>query len=395
LHTKHEQDSIRGGESGRMLGVCSDVPSAGACAPSGPRIVTTRETRSEGVNPTTPLAPGEFRAFCQSERVEFATDGRRSIITLHPVPLDAASPNVAHVDWLSLTVHPPIAEGRGVLNWLMKHLKEVCCLPAPLIHDTRKGWNGYEHRFEICEAGRDGVKYGLFAFGGKRQRGTAHISLNAQACARIKDWNKVSAWGKTVHGKITRLDLAHDDLQGETFTMGNMVEWYSQGKFNAGGRQPASFLHGDWPVAGSPDGRTMEIGRRINGKMLRIYEKGKQLGDRNSPWVRVELELRGKNRLVPWEAVSEPGKYLAGSYPCLNFLTLRQEKIKTISKAAAISYEDSVTHARSMCGKLVNVMMQENGGDAFEVVNQLKRDGVPERLKNYVEHLPMALGNES
>lgn len=47
----------------------------------------------------------------------------------------------------------------------------------------------------------------------------------------------------------------------------------------------------------APDGRgrTFYVGRRENGKLLRVYEKGKQLGAENSPWVRIELELHNKD----------------------------------------------------------------------------------------------------
>jgi len=379
MQTKPEQDSVQGGESGAH----GTARSAGECAPIFPRIVTTGETGNDA----------ELREIDQTERAEFCSDGKRAILTLHPIPLEAVQPDVAHIDWLAFTLYPACSEEKDILPWLLPHLEEVFSLSVSQIRNTQKGWNGYKHRYDLIEPGKDGVQYGLLAFGGKLQRGTLHISLNAHACARITDWHKLGTWGKEQQAVIKRLDLAHDDLQGATFSIEKMVEWYAQGKFKAGGRQPASFLHGDWLVTGSPSGRTMEIGKRVNGKMLRIYEKGKQLGDGVSPWVRVELELRGENRLIPWDAVSAPGKYLAGSYPCLNFLTLKQEKIKTLSKAATISYERSVAHARLMVGKLVNVMMKTNCGDANEVVGKLKRDGVPQRLKGY-DGLVQSDGND-
>jgi DNA relaxase NicK len=67
-----------------------------------------------------------------------------------------------------------------------------------------------------------------------------------------------------------------------------------------------------------------------------------------------------------------------------------QEKIRTITKAATISYARAVEHARLMVGKLVNVMMMVAGGDAFQVISELNRDGYPERLKNYADFLPQA-----
>jgi DNA relaxase NicK len=206
----------------------------------------------------------------------------------------------------------------------------------------------------------------------------------------VSDFQTFAVWAELLQAKITRLDLAHDDIEGQTFTMKKMADWYQQGEFNCGGRQPSHTLAGDWLAEGSPSGRTLYIGKREYGKMLRIYEKGKQLGDTDSPWVRVELELHGKNRIIPWESIIKPGNYLAGSFPCLNFLSTVQEKIRTITKAATISYDSAVENARRGVGKLINVMMKVEGGDAFQVVSELNRDGYPERLKNFADFLPSA-----
>ena len=50
-----------------------------------------------------------------------------------------------------------------------------------------------------------------------------------------------------------------------------------------------------------------------NGKLMRIYEKGKQLGDATSPWVRWELELHNKSRVIPFDVLTAPGQYVAGA----------------------------------------------------------------------------------
>ena len=52
---------------------------------------------------------------------------------------------------------------------------------------------------------------------------------------------------------------------------------------------------GDWKYLDRDKlGRTLQIGCRTSDKMLRAYEKGKQLGDKNSDWLRIEVELKGK-----------------------------------------------------------------------------------------------------
>ena len=42
-------------------------------------------------------------------------------------------------------------------------------------------------------------------------------------------------------------------------------------------------------------GRTLQIGCRSSDKLLRAYEKGKQLGSANSDWLRLEVELKAKH----------------------------------------------------------------------------------------------------
>lgn len=357
-------------------------------AAHSPSSSNTRETIGDSKNPHNVGIGIEVWTEDGTERGRMTTDGKHVHLTLTPIPLDTASPQVAHIDWIAFSFTPEEGQHDKLFQLLtqLASILDMNCIPAI---PTGGGWNGYKTRHNLTD-GKE-LSLGLIASGGERQRGTLHVELNAQACSLVKDWVVFAAWGKSINARITRLDLAHDDIEGKTFTMQKMADWYKQGEFNSGGRKPTHRVAGDWLDPESPDGRTLYIGVRANGKMLRIYEKGKELGDSFSPWVRVELELRGKNRIIPWEALFKAGNYLAGSFHCLNFLSLEQEKILTITKAVKISYESSVEHARLMVGKLVNVMMQADSGDAFAVVDKLKRDGVPARLKNYAAHLPQVI----
>lgn len=370
----------------------SPVAQRGRTARSAPSSSKTRETKSDSYTPHGVGIGLEGWTADGTERVKITTDGKRSTLTLTPIPLDSALPEVAQIDWLAFSFTPTEGEGDSIAQLLaqLAPLLGLACIPAIC---TGRGWNGYTTRHDLTNGKT--VQLGLIASGGERQRGTIHVELNAHACALVEDWHTFAAWGELLHAKITRVDLAHDDHDGKTFTMQKMADWYQQGEFNCGGRQPSHSLAGDWLADDSPSGRTLYIGKRENGKMLRIYEKGKQLRDTTSPWVRVELELRGKNRIIPWECLTAPGNYLAGSFKCLNFLSIVQEKILTITKAATISYARAVEHARLMVGKLVNVMMMVEGGDAFQVIGELNRDGYPERLKNYADFLPQAFAGGS
>lgn len=255
---------------------------------------------------------------------------------------------------------------------------------------TGKGWNGYKQRHNIHHTQAD---LGLIAHGGDSQRGSIHVELNAQACALIGDWEQVRQWGECHAATITRIDLAHDDLTGEVVSVDVGLEWLKTGQFSLNGlRAGKSAVKGRLiDDLGSGEGRTLYIGQRANGKMLRIYEKGKQLGDSESPWTRVEVELRNKDRLIPWDTLIRAGHYLAGSYPCLAFLSQVQEKIRTISKAVKISLAAATHHLRETGGKLINVLLLKHGGNAAAVVNELKREGVPRRLAGYAAFLPVLL----
>jgi phage replication initiation protein len=187
---------------------------------------------------------------------------------------------------------------------------------------------------------------------------------------------------------IKRVDVAYDDLEGEVVSIAWALEEYESGGFSSLGRPPRHAVFGDW-LAGdrSKHGRTLGIGCRANGKYCRIYEKGKQLGEPGSSWVRVEVEWRGKDRLIPFDVLVRPGIYLAGAYPCLAALDIEQSRIKTIANAASTEYDAAVAHAKRQIGRLLNVMMEVCKGDAKEVVSKLRRDGIPTRLANYSHHL--------
>ena len=291
---------------------------------------------------------------------------------------------LAHIDWLAFTFTPPPEAAQAPIPWLLPQLFAEFGLPVFTAQSTGKGWTGYTQRVNLG----DNAQYGLIAHGGEKQRGTVHVELNASACAHISDWLAVQQWGETIGARITRVDLAHDDMKAEAVSIEIAKAWYKAGEFTCAGRPPEPQLIDD---LGSGKGKTLYIGNRTNGKLLRVYEKGRQLGDASSPWVRVELELRGKSRVIPWDVLTTPATYLAGGYPCLVFLSAVQNKIRTISKAVQITLESIEQYLRTAGGKCINVLMQASGGDAFAVINAIKRDGIPRRLVNYADFLPQIL----
>lgn len=288
----------------------------------------------------------------------------------------SASSGSAQLDALAFSLVPP---GEESMRWVMEQMQQF--LPIDRV-ETRKGCFGFKHSVRFG----DGV--GMIAWGGKSQRDRVYFSIQGKGCALVNAWAGLAAWLRAHGATIKRADVAYDDFKGDTASIAWAIDQYRNSGFNAGGRKPKHQVFGDW-LAGEAavKGRTLGIGSRTSGKYCRIYEKGKQLGDPASPWTRVEVEWRGKDRLIPLELLTEPGKYLAGAYPCLASLSVEQARIKTIANSATITFESAVFNARQQAGKLVNLMLQVWGGDVGQVVHELRRDGIPARIDAYSYHL--------
>ena len=297
------------------------------------------------------------------------------------------SPQTSHIDWLAFTIQ--LTES-NTAHWLVQALREF--MPQIIVKSNGKGWFGYKESHDIQHL-KSQVNLGLIAHGGENQRGTASVQINAQGCALISDWVGLQTWCTQNAKKITRIDLAHDDFEGRVLSIAKAKDWYAKGLFSQNGSRKGLTAVKPRLIDDleSGDGKTFYIGRRGSGKLLRIYEKGKQLGDRLSTWTRAEVELRDKDRIIPWDALTNPAQYLAAAYPCLGYLSQIQVKIHTISKSSKISLASATHHLKQMGGKTINLLLQQHSGDAYKVVDMLKRDGIPKRLENYAAFLPVAL----
>lgn len=284
----------------------------------------------------------------------------------------------AKVDWLTVTWYPDPDEH----------------VPA-LVHDFLQSVLGSVHGVESEGGGMFGYARGVrffvdlqgvehhvarLDFGGNHHKGRARLDLSGSACSLVKDWRSVQAWVSGLFQyTLTRVDLAVDCLLGE-FTVEDARDWYLAGDFNAGtsGRRPRHSLVGDWLAP--RHGRTLEVGRRENGKMLRAYEKGRQLGDSASSWTRFEVELRNKDRDLPLDVLTRCDEYFVGAYRCLSrLLDAAAQRIATHQKEGEISIQQLVSFARSAYGQLFHVLRARL--DVGEVLEEISRPGVPRRLE--------------
>lgn len=349
---------------------------AGAPAPHVPRVVTTGrktdqenpELRSETSGRIDPETGEHYDVYATGRggvRIERRLDLREDV-----------APSLAQLDALAFTVQLP--EGESV-SWLIDEMRQF--LPIDSI-DSRRG------RFGFKASALFGEGAGLFAWGGDSQRGRAYFSIQGKGCAMVENWPTLAAWLEQHRAVIKRVDVAFDDLDGKTASIAWAIEQYRSGGFNAGGRAPKHTVHGDWLHGdAATEGRTLGIGARASGKYCRIYEKGKQLGDAESRWVRIEVEWRDQDRYIPYDVLTRPGQYFAGAYPCLAFLSAEQSRIRTIAKGALVAFDTAVRNGQQHVGKLVDLMLRVFGGDCGEVVMRLRREGTPARIAPYSYHI--------
>lgn len=355
-----------------------------ACAEGAPLAGKTPRMRSAAL-PRVVTTGRKFQPHQKSSR--FEDTGERC--TMHPTgvgvkvvrhldPLTNAVPNAALIDALAFTVIPP-ASPLEPYAWVLREMRRF--LPVESVKFCN-GMAGFTHSALLP----DGA--GKIAWGGESQKGRVFFSLMGAGCSMVKDWAALQAWLQKHRARITRADVAYDDFEGELINIAWAVEQYKNDGFTAGGRKPRHTCIGDWLDGDTCEhGLTLNIGSRASGKLVRFYQKGKQLGQADSPWTRVEVEWRAQDRHIPYDILTKPGQYLAGAYPCLSFLDKAQCVIKTVSKAAQIVYGAAVENGKRSVGKLVNLMLHVYGGDYAQVVEQLRRDGYPSRIEPYSYHV--------
>lgn len=283
----------------------------------------------------------------------------------------------AKVDWLTLTWLPEPDEHIPAMvhDLLTEFLGGVMGLDCP-------GMLGYECgvKFSVPYHGEP-LHVARLDFGGVHHGSRARLDLSGAGCSRVTDFvslrNRLESLGEVT---LTRVDLAVDFVEGE-ITVDDAADWYTRGEFNAGGRMPRHSCVGDWLSEQSKHGRTLEVGRRSNGKMLRCYEKGKQLGDQSSRWTRFEVELRNNDRDLPFDLLTDCDKYFAGAYKCLQrLIDTAAEKIPTHQKEGEIALEVLTEYARSSYGTLIHVL-RVKGLSLDAIFEEISRPGVPKRLE--------------
>ena len=311
--------------------------------------------------------------------------GKRILTTLAKKP---AHKRLAIIDWLNITVHEDTwNKTRGEVMIDSDHyvieasrqLEKIFGFGVTSKRDM--GMNYYRESWVL------GEKFGNVCFGGQRE--TMLITLTGTGCQ-----NAAAGWEKrlydflakvAVRPSISRIDLAHDDLEGRYISVDWAAEqWKSRG-FNSGkgGRLVNIERIGNWDLP-TGAGRTVTFGTREAGKYCRFYEKGKQLGDALSSWCRAEVEFKSCDRIIPLDILLEPSAYFAGAYPCFSefFDQEHAKRLELKEKTAHITVDAAVRVFKHQFGKYQSFFRQLYG-DAEWLTKSCSDDldAVPKRLE--------------
>lgn len=246
---------------------------------------------------------------------------------------------------------------------------------------NNKGRNFYQYSFAIGENG----KLGNFCIGG--QRDTAMIMITGTGCAlALPNWEeRLNIFLNHIQGKITRIDLAHDDMTGTYINVDRMDEFELKGGFHCGGQQPNVEHKGNWRRP-TGKGRTLAVGQRSSGKYMRCYEKGKKEGDKHSMWTRLEVELKTADRVIPLDVLTDPSSYFLGSYPCVaeifeDFTEKQVNRITTNKKTAEVHVHHAFNWIKHQTGKYLTYFSKYlSPRQILQLLSSDNEDDVPDRL---------------
>jgi len=248
-----------------------------------------------------------------------------------------------------------------------------------------KRWQFYAE--SACILGRDGKLVGRVGAGSKAD--TVCVSLTGAGCSLVDDWFCTQVQARRLFAHLSRVDLAFDDFEGEIFKDIREVNvWALEGRFNASTGRPCETYFLDDHHRGK--GSTVYVGSR-GRKMLCIYEKGKQLKDRCSRWVRCELRLWAADCVLPLELLTEPLSFLRGSYDLLAELlpdeadTAKPERIARTVKATA---DAAVDFLRQQVGPTLDLLVRSLGPEVWTLLqDRVLRSTVPRRFKGIARDL--------
>ncbi|MCC8363259.1 replication initiation factor domain-containing protein [Lysobacter sp. A6] len=232
-----------------------------------------------------------------------------------------------------------------------------------VLSDDVRGGRFYAWRIAIQD-GISGDFCGVVELGGAhtlRRDGTVtcRLELSGDGCRRCdgagdghaKRWLALRAKLESTGGRLTRLDVCADDTQG-LYPVRLARQWWDEGEFDNRGQRPKARLYDD---LGSGAGKTFYVGSPSSERQLRVYEKGREMGDPSSEWVRYEAQFRASSRKdLPLDMLRDPSAYLLGAYPVLRFLQACALRIDVTKESAKATWKSVRRHLKRQYGNTFN-----------------------------------------
>jgi phage replication initiation protein len=297
------------------------------------------------------------------------------------------------IDWLTFTVSLERLEDCSATNLdYMASFFLGTGGDIRVLRPSGKPLNFYENSCVMLD--REGAIAGHVCFGGNRN--TLSFELTGGGCRWVKSWVFVRRQLEMLGARISRCDVALDDFAGVLFDVRALAEQARAGAFIGCGRPPKSRFLDDH---GNGTGCTLYVGKKGH-KELCVYEKGKELHDESSPWVRCEQRFYGKHFRdvstgeprsrsgLPYEMLTAPMRYLRGAHALLSALTESivfqdlAQGLKVVKAKVDASATAAVSWLRTQCGPTLDLLWKALGDDAPAFLRaNVTRDVLPSRFK--------------
>lgn len=323
-----------------------------------------------------------------SERMELCLSENGTVkMVMVRVPVAA---HIAILDFVRFTIgEETLKEGVGVQA---VSDEELMLQLSPILHrifgygisdELKNGRDFFARAWEL------GDNYGHVAVGGARQAQKILVSVSGQGLLNAADgWEHRLYQFLTTEARrpaLTRVDVTHDEFDG-LFTVDDANKWWQDGELARYGNTPEPYLYGPW-LNGDPrrKGRTFRWGCARSSQIGYAYEKGKQLGCPESPWVRFELRFSNHDRVIPFEILLDPSSYFVSAYPALSrFKQIEQPKKTQIKeKAAQATEKHLLRYTKISYGKVLKLFRQVYGDKELLDMVESDSDEWPKRLHQF------------
>lgn len=259
----------------------------------------------------------------------------------------------------------------AILDWLLPgHSLSVDAF-------ERRGWQGYRQRADVYAPGM-ATPVGLIAKEGNAD--TICVSITGSGMFAV---NLARARLALEHygARITRIDAAFDDLEGDFLALDLLRYDAVTGAFDASSR-PSTRTYVD--DLGTGKGSALYVGVK-GDKQLNVYEKGKQQGDQYSPHLRCEVRLWAKNRHLGLDMLASPLGVIVGAYPRLAAYLphAAPSRAKTMRRQVEARADSMCDWLQSAAGKSIGLLREagrQAGATDGEILDLISRDGMPARF---------------